>query len=68
MMARASKRSPSPKRRVKRAAPASIRIKRAYDEAGSDDGMRILIDRLWPRGLSKSSLKLGSWVRHLSRC
>jgi uncharacterized protein YeaO (DUF488 family) len=45
---------------------SAIRIKRAYDEAGSDDGLRILIDRLWPRGLSKSSLKLDSWVRHLS--
>jgi uncharacterized protein YeaO (DUF488 family) len=45
---------------------ATIRIKRAYDGASSDDGLRILIDRLWPRGLSKSSLKLDSWVRHLS--
>ena len=45
---------------------AAIRIKRTYDEPDRDDGLRILIDRLWPRGLSKSTLKLDSWVRHLS--
>jgi uncharacterized protein YeaO (DUF488 family) len=55
------------KKTAKRAKPAgNIRIKRAYDAAGSDDGLRILIDRLWPRGLSKSTLGLDSWVRHLS--
>ena len=41
-------------------------IKRAYDEPSADDGLRILIDRLWPRGLSKSKLKLDAWVKHLS--
>jgi uncharacterized protein YeaO (DUF488 family) len=51
---------------ARRRSSAAIRIKRAYDEPGSDDGLRILIDRLWPRGLSKSTLKLDSWVRHLS--
>jgi uncharacterized protein YeaO (DUF488 family) len=45
---------------------ADIRIRRAYDEPGSDDGLRILIDRLWPRGLSKSRLELDAWVKHLS--
>ncbi len=45
---------------------AGIRIKRAYDEPCCDDGLRILIDRLWPRGLSKSKLKLDAWVKHLS--
>jgi uncharacterized protein YeaO (DUF488 family) len=43
-----------------------IRIKRAYDAPESDDGLRILIDRLWPRGLAKSKLKLDAWVKHLS--
>ena len=33
-------------------------IKRAYDEVSKDDGFRILVDRLWPRGLSKEKLKL----------
>jgi uncharacterized protein YeaO (DUF488 family) len=45
---------------------AAIRIKRAYDPPAGDDGLRILIDRLWPRGLSKSKLKIDAWVKHLS--
>jgi uncharacterized protein YeaO (DUF488 family) len=48
------------------AKPAAIRIKRAYDPPSSDDGLRILIDRLWPRGLSKDRLKIDAWVKHLS--
>ena len=54
------------KSKRKRRARALIRIKRAYEEPGSDDGLRILIDRLWPRGLTKSKLKLDAWVKHLS--
>src|SRR4051794_22892976 len=63
----AKKKAARPKA-VKRAARAStsIRIKRAYDPPGADDGLRILIDRLWPRGLSKSKLKLDAWPKHLS--
>jgi uncharacterized protein YeaO (DUF488 family) len=49
-----------------RKASASIRIKRVYDAPGTDDGLRILIDRLWPRGLAKSKLKLDAWPKHLS--
>jgi uncharacterized protein YeaO (DUF488 family) len=47
-------------------AARNIRVKRAYDEPGTDDGMRILIDRLWPRGMTKSKLELDAWVKHLS--
>ena len=43
-----------------------IQIKRAYDPPEPDDGLRILIDRLWPRGMPKAKLKLDSWVKHLS--
>ena len=43
-----------------------IRIKRVYDPPGADDGLRILIDRLWPRGVAKSKLKLDAWPKHLS--
>ena len=43
-----------------------IRIKRAYDPPAADDGLRILIDRLWPRGMPKARLKLDSWVKHLA--
>jgi uncharacterized protein YeaO (DUF488 family) len=49
-----------------RRASMLIRIKRAYDPPGVDDGLRILIDRLWPRGLAKSKLKLDAWPKHLS--
>lgn len=43
-----------------------IGIKRVYEEASRSDGLRILVDRLWPRGLSKASLKLDMWPRELS--
>jgi uncharacterized protein YeaO (DUF488 family) len=43
-----------------------IGIKRVYDKAARDDGVRILIDRLWPRGLSKAELKLDAWPRVLA--
>jgi uncharacterized protein YeaO (DUF488 family) len=47
-------------------AAALIKVKRAYDPAETSDGLRILIDRLWPRGMPKSSLRLDAWVKHLS--
>lgn len=43
-----------------------IAIKRVYDQPEAGDGLRILIDRLWPRGLSKASLKLDAWPKELS--
>jgi uncharacterized protein YeaO (DUF488 family) len=45
---------------------ASIRIKRAYEAASADDGIRILVDRLWPRGLSKASFKYDLWPKDLA--
>ncbi len=51
---------------VRKKSSPTIEIKRAYDEPGPDDGLRILIDRLWPRGMTKSKLKLDAWVKHLS--
>jgi uncharacterized protein YeaO (DUF488 family) len=44
----------------------SIRIKRAYEPPSSADGSRILVDRLWPRGVSKETLKLEAWMKELS--
>ncbi|TMJ02909.1 MAG: DUF488 family protein [Alphaproteobacteria bacterium] len=55
-----------PTRKPGRRARTTIRLKRAYDAPGNDDGLRILIDRLWPRGIAKSKLKLDAWVKHLS--
>jgi uncharacterized protein YeaO (DUF488 family) len=54
------------KSKSRRPARTLIRIKRAYDPVGRDDGLRILIDRLWPRGIAKSKLKLDAWVKHLA--
>jgi uncharacterized protein YeaO (DUF488 family) len=45
---------------------SSIAIRRAYDPPTAGDGLRILVDRLWPRGLSKAALKLDAWPRALS--
>ena len=47
--------------------PAShIRIKRAYEPPTHDDGTRILIDRLWPRGVKKENLALDQWAKELA--
>lgn len=43
-----------------------IRIKRAYEVAGDDDGYRVLIDRLWPRGIRKTELPLDEWGKELA--
>jgi uncharacterized protein YeaO (DUF488 family) len=43
-----------------------MHIKRVYDPPARDDGMRILIDRLWPRGVSKDVLKLDAWAKDLA--
>ena len=45
---------------------ASIAIKRAYDKPTAQDGVRILIDRLWPRGVTKAALALDDWPRALA--
>lgn len=43
-----------------------IRIKRAYEAAASSDGYRVLVDRLWPRGLTKKALPLDGWDKDLA--
>ncbi len=42
-----------------------LAIKRAYEPAEARDGFRILVDRLWPRGLSKEKLPIDLWLRDL---
>ena len=44
----------------------TIRIKRVYEETGETDGRRILVDRLWPRGLSKEKAKVDIWVKEIA--
>jgi uncharacterized protein YeaO (DUF488 family) len=65
MAKKAAKKAKS-KAAPRKTAGTDIRIKRAYDPPEPDDGLRILIDRLWPRGMPKAKLKLDSWVKHLS--
>ncbi len=43
-----------------------IIIKRVYDQTDSDDGFRILVDRLWPRGLSKEDAKIDLWLKSIA--
>jgi uncharacterized protein YeaO (DUF488 family) len=44
----------------------AFRIKRAYEPANADDGLRILVDRLWPRGLRKVSAALNCWMKDVA--
>ena len=46
--------------------PDSVRLKRAYDEPSDDDGTRVLVERLWPRGVSKEDARLDAWMKELS--
>ena len=47
--------------------PAShLRLKRAYDPPASSDGVRILVDRLWPRGVSKEKASLDEWEKDIA--
>lgn len=43
-----------------------IRTKRVYEEPSETDGLRILIDRLWPRGVSKAEAKIDRWEKELA--
>lgn len=43
-----------------------ITVKRVYDEVSPHDGLRILVDRLWPRGLSKESAHLDAWIKAIA--
>jgi uncharacterized protein YeaO (DUF488 family) len=44
----------------------SVRIKRAYDNPLPEDGYRVLVDRLWPRGISKGDAKLDEWLKTIA--
>ena len=43
-----------------------IRIKRVYENPAKEDGKRILVDRLWPRGLSKEKAKIDVWLKDIA--
>jgi uncharacterized protein YeaO (DUF488 family) len=44
----------------------SIKIKRAYEPKENADGFRILVDRLWPRGIKKEDLKIDVWLKEIA--
>ena len=43
-----------------------IRLKRAYEPAEAGDGRRVLVERLWPRGVAKARLRLDEWARDVA--
>ncbi len=43
-----------------------IRVKRVYDQHDKNDGLRILVDRLWPRGLSKDKARIDLWLKDIA--
>lgn len=47
-------------------ARAQIALKRAYEEPKESDGIRVLVDRLWPRGLTKEKARIDAWLRDLA--
>jgi uncharacterized protein YeaO (DUF488 family) len=44
----------------------NVRLKRAYEPPAADDGIRILVDRLWPRAVSKQALALDEWMKDIA--
>lgn len=43
-----------------------VKLKRAYEGASESDGRRILVDRIWPRGVTKKELRLDAWIKDLA--
>ena len=43
-----------------------VKIKRIYDQPSPDDGKRIYVDRLWPRGMKKEEVKMDEWLKDIS--
>ena len=43
-----------------------VRVRRVYEQPSPDDGARLLVDRLWPRGLSKDAAHLDAWVKDVA--
>ncbi|MGH9281819.1 MAG: DUF488 domain-containing protein [Acidimicrobiales bacterium] len=42
---------------------ATVRLRRVYDDPQAEDGLRVLVDRIWPRGLTKAKAALDEWCR-----
>ena len=50
----------------KRIKAADIRLKRAYEPPAPEDGTRVLVDRLWPRGVSKAAARIDQWLKEIA--
>jgi uncharacterized protein YeaO (DUF488 family) len=44
----------------------SLRVRRVYDPPAASDGCRVLVDRLWPRGLTREAAQVDHWLRELA--
>ena len=44
----------------------AIQLKRAYEKPAKNDGFRVLVDRLWPRGLKKDQAKIDLWLKEIA--
>lgn len=49
-----------------RTARGTIKLKRAYEEPSAQDGTRVLVDRLWPRGLTKQVARIDHWFKEIA--
>lgn len=43
-----------------------VRLRRVYEQASDEDGLRVLVDRVWPRGLRKDSARLDYWIKDVA--
>jgi uncharacterized protein YeaO (DUF488 family) len=46
--------------------PPAVQVKRVYDPPSAADGVRVLVDRLWPRGLSKTAASVDLWLKDIA--
>ncbi|MBQ0906367.1 DUF488 domain-containing protein [Micromonospora sp. U21] len=44
----------------------TVTLRRVYDDLSPDDGVRVLVDRVWPRGLTKEAVHLDEWIKHIA--
>lgn len=51
---------------IRRASNEVIRVKRAYERPTPADGLRVLVDRLWPRGLARATSAIDLWVKEIA--
>ena len=53
-------------KRPRKEAAGGFRIKRVYEPPAKDDGLRVLVDRLWPRGIAKEKARIDLWLKEIA--